>query len=191
MLGHPSVQATEETREMASNLQGDVFMYRAALVCGSCIRETVARALTRDWEYVPADDDNDIPAHFWNPNTDASFDMEGNLLSGHHSEEEPYPALPGKWEIVGTDTDTFPSCVDGLDDSSDCPDHCDHQDQCLEAFELEGHKYPAILNDNLTEDGERYVLESHKDRPTALTRFWLEHFSLSVDEGETEEGQEA
>jgi hypothetical protein len=100
------------------------------------------------------------------------------------------------------DSDDFPqSAPDG--EATDSPSHCGSYGACLDPIDLsdyglapdarlygaESRKIGALLSDNLTEYGARYLREmiSEPDSTpyqTALYRFWRETFSAYLPESE-------
>lgn len=81
------------------------------------------------------------------------------------------------------DSDEFPKFIVGHNDPSDSPQHCGNGRECLEPLVLGRNTYGAFLDQPLTADGEQYVREQHRDRPSDLTRFWMRHYDLKVLRG--------
>lgn len=68
---------------------------------------------------------------------------------------------------------------------TDCPQHCGSGEECLEAITLpSGRKIGALLGDELTDDGEAYVLDA---RPGEVVDLWMQHFAINPPEEEEDE----
>jgi hypothetical protein len=88
------------------------------------------------------------------------------------------------------DSDSWPQPVDPNSDEADCPQHCGSHADCLNPMILsDGRKIGAFLENSLTTDGREYVKSTHRDKPSEITQFWVDHYDLA-DEIETELGQE-
>lgn len=73
---------------------------------------------------------------------------------------------------------------------SDSPSHCDAGEECLEAEILSsGTKVGAILSDDLTEEGIKYVIKAAKDGGE-VAQFWVCHFGIDLDVSADEEDME-
>jgi hypothetical protein len=73
------------------------------------------------------------------------------------------------------------------DEESDSPQHCGSGADCLEPMELaDGSRVGRFLEGPLTSHGESYVREMHRDRPSEITRFWMEFYGLDEDPNDDE-----
>lgn len=69
------------------------------------------------------------------------------------------------------------------DEESDSPEHCGSGAECLDPTEIDGEKYGKFLENPLTIEGQKYVLEQHKESPSKVTEFWLTFYDyIEVDE---------
>lgn len=75
------------------------------------------------------------------------------------------------------DSDDFPKWA-GDDEESDSPTHCGSHEDCVNAEILPSGRKIGCLMGSLTEDGVNYVRESHMERPSEVTEFWVNYFSL-------------
>lgn len=66
-------------------------------------------------------------------------------------------------------------------DSDQYPQHCASGEDCLEPLEIAGDRYGRFLENELTDYGREYTKETHADRGSALTTFWMEHYGLEDD----------
>jgi hypothetical protein len=75
------------------------------------------------------------------------------------------------------------------DEESDSPQHCGSGETCLDPMVLsDGCKVGHFFGNPLTGEGERNVREMHRDSPSEITRFWMDHYGLSED---AESGEDA
>ena len=77
------------------------------------------------------------------------------------------------------DSDEFPKgpFIDGGGES-DCPQHCASGKDCLQALEIDGEKYGAFLENDLTTEGVRYVTEQLKESPESpIPQLWKKYYS--------------
>lgn len=112
-------------------------------------------------------------------------DCCGKQICEDITKEGKAPADPD--DECSYDSDEYPKSCAGLSDEADSPQHCAAGAECLEPFELNGEKYGAFLENDLTDEGERYVKELHKERPTELTQFWMDHYGLNEPEADDED----
>jgi hypothetical protein len=85
-------------------------------------------------------------------------------------------------ETCGTDdgtTDTYPQPAFELE--TDSVDHCTSYSRCLEPLDLDGALYGAVLTTYLTAEGVRDVRERHAERPSRLTRYWMDYFNIASE----------
>lgn len=76
------------------------------------------------------------------------------------------------------DSDVYPKGpFDDAGGESDTPQHCGSGQDCLSPTTIGGEKYGCFLENDLTDAGQKYVEEMHKDRPTAVTRFWIDYYN--------------
>lgn len=71
------------------------------------------------------------------------------------------------------DSDYFPKgpFPDGGGEA-DTVQHCACGEDCLNALELEGRKYGAWLENDLTTDGLNWLKETIAEKETAVTSYW-------------------
>ncbi len=69
-------------------------------------------------------------------------------------------APPDPDDEYSYDSDEFPKHADGSSES-DCPQHCGSMDDCINAIEFsDGHSVGAWLENELTLEGEDYVIDA-------------------------------
>lgn len=79
------------------------------------------------------------------------------------------------------DSDTYPKgpIEPG---TADVPQHCAAGSQCVNAMRkplgVDGECVGAWLGTSLTAEGERYVVNHHRENPSDITRFWLTAYEL-------------
>lgn len=76
------------------------------------------------------------------------------------------------------DSGDYPQFFDGAAAETDSPCHCDAGEDCLEGEEVGRRTVGAIVCQKLTSEGVQYVQQSHHDRPTAVTKFWMEQYDI-------------
>lgn len=86
------------------------------------------------------------------------------------------------------DTDDYPQYRDEDYSATDCPYHCANVEDCRNAIQLEdGRKVGMLIEEQLTTEGRRYVLERHEHNPSEITRLWLSTFGITPPDNEGEE----
>jgi len=102
------------------------------------------------------------------------------------TEEGKAPAEPD--DECTYDSDDFPKgpYKDG-GGKSDSPQHCGSGEDCLNPTVIDGEKYGCFLENELTEEGKRYVTDELNDDPGPVVKFWAEHYDISVVEEEDED----
>ncbi len=76
------------------------------------------------------------------------------------------------------DSDDYPKYVGGSDES-DSPQHCDATGDCINAIEIEpGWSIGAWLENDLTTDGEDYVMEAIREGGP-VAELWAEWYDLT------------
>src|SRR5579872_2144032 len=73
------------------------------------------------------------------------------------------------------DSDNYPKRSYKGDHESDSPSHCASGPECLNAEILPDGTKIGMIFGALTNDGVLYVTETHKERPSAVTQFWMQH----------------
>jgi hypothetical protein len=69
------------------------------------------------------------------------------------------------------------------DEERNCPEHCGSGPDCLEPHIFpSGFKAGKFLGGSLTTHGVEYVKETHRDRPSEVTKFWIEEFDIAMPE---------
>jgi hypothetical protein len=94
------------------------------------------------------------------------------------------------------DSDTFPQYFDEAHSETDCPSHCDSGGDCLESLGIYEHDkspIPALIGEQLTDDGRAYVREavsaawSGRGGSSEVVGLWLEQWPECRPESEDEE----
>ena len=79
------------------------------------------------------------------------------------------------------DSDEYPAGpYDDGGGESDVPQHCEAGEKCILSMQVDklGVRGGMFLANPLTEDGRRWVIAKHKARPTELTSFYIDFYSL-------------
>lgn len=89
---------------------------------------------------------------------------------------------------VSQDSNEWPQPAEDGGGESDCPQHCGAGSDCYNAddYGRTGVKVGLFLENPLTRDGEAYVKEMHKDRPSEITQMWMDHYGLEADSDDDE-----
>lgn len=89
---------------------------------------------------------------------------------------------PKDWRDETTyDSDEFPKGpYDNGGGECDGPQHCASREECLEPTEIDGEKYGRFLENDLTDEGCAYVLNLHMESNSAVTQFWMDHYSEEI-----------
>ena len=82
------------------------------------------------------------------------------------------------------DSEEWPIDVTSLSDESDSPQHCDSMSECPNSERYGDLKVGQFLENQLTEDGIKYVKELHKNNPSELTQMWVDFYGLWEDDDE-------
>ena len=85
------------------------------------------------------------------------------------------PKNPG--DQSSYDSDDYPKGPFS-DEESDTPQHCASGPDCLTPTMIGEERVGRFLENPLTSDGERYVRELHAERPTEVTRMWMDFYEL-------------
>ena len=87
------------------------------------------------------------------------------------------------------DSDEYPKGPMDVGES-DTPQHCGSLADCLEPTVIEGDTLGCFLENDLTRDGVEFVKELHRERTSAVTRFWVDYYGKAgydVTEPEAED----
>jgi hypothetical protein len=77
------------------------------------------------------------------------------------------------------DSNHYPQHAIETYDETDCPQHCDCWESCLEAIELpSGRRVGALLACPLTLDGVEYVARAQRENPNEVADLWGERYGL-------------
>lgn len=79
------------------------------------------------------------------------------------------------------DSDEFPKgpYPDGGGEA-DCPQHCGNHANCLNPTIIGEQKCGHFLENPLTTDGVKYVLESQIESHNEVTQFWMDHYEEEI-----------
>lgn len=89
---------------------------------------------------------------------------------------------PARREDEATyDSDEYPKgpYADGGGEA-DCPQHCGSHGKCLDPTIIGEHTCGRFLENPLTTEGVKYVIDSHIESNNEVTQFWMDHYEEEV-----------
>lgn len=82
------------------------------------------------------------------------------------------------------ETDRWPQEADESVQETDSPYHCAAGEKCLNAIELEHGTIGALIEEQLTREGARYVHDAMVEKWGEVTELWHDAFGVSFERGD-------